>query len=120
MDKFFGNFTNIVPQVELDVGALAELDVSIGKFGESIVAEYTIASTAFAMPTTCLSFNEKSKSFGSPVPPPSPTSLSVGPSGFGTAAPVAKKGSAWRIRVGEGGILLSIWGAVAIIFIVWL
>jgi hypothetical protein len=113
VDKFFGNFTNVVPSLELNVGALAEFEVGIGDLDESIATDYTITATTFSVPTTCLSFDEKGKSFGPPVAP-SPTSASAAPSVTGKVA--SKKAGAGRVSVDREATLL--WGVLAIGFIV--
>lgn len=63
---YFDNLTNIVPSVQMDLGVLAAADLSAGSF---VVAEekvYTAYATSAPLPTKCLIYDEKAKTFGDP------------------------------------------------------
>ncbi|PGH28261.1 hypothetical protein AJ80_00152 [Polytolypa hystricis UAMH7299] len=62
LNDFVGNFTNIVPSVEFNVGAFAELEVGLANF-QMLATEVTVASTVFNLPTACVSFNKEDKKF---------------------------------------------------------
>jgi hypothetical protein len=68
-----GNFTNIVPDIELNVGAIAKFDAAIGPFTESAATQVVIASTAFSLPTLCLEYDAAKQTYGTPTVSPSPT-----------------------------------------------
>ncbi|OJD25405.1 hypothetical protein ACJ73_03230 [Blastomyces percursus] len=100
LEDLIGNFTNIVPTVELNVGVLAELEIGIGALQKKLEADHTIISKEFALPTACLAFNQEKKSFASPTPPPPPQSSGPG-SGPGVSRP--KDGTAGSNRAfGDG------------------
>jgi hypothetical protein len=52
--KALGNFTNIQLEIELNVGAVAELDVAADPFDPKIRKEATLVKTSFMLPTACL------------------------------------------------------------------
>ncbi|OJD14161.1 hypothetical protein AJ78_05467 [Emergomyces pasteurianus Ep9510] len=106
-----GNFTNIVPTVELNVGVVAELSMNIGARPNKLETEYTIASKEFTLPTACLAFNPEKKSFASPTPPPPPSGSGGLGDGAGAARP--KDGTAGARRaIGDGTELCMIlWGS---------
>ncbi|WEW54749.1 hypothetical protein PRK78_000174 [Emydomyces testavorans] len=62
-----GKFTNIIPKVEFNLGPLAELEVGVGSFDAAYATRIAIASKAFPLPTGCVAFNEKTKSYGDPA-----------------------------------------------------
>lgn len=68
IDDIFGSLTNIVPEVDFDVGLVAQADLQGGgfTFGPK-PARYTAFSIHSTLPTACLSFNAQSKTFGSPT-----------------------------------------------------
>lgn len=58
--------TNIVPQVEVNAGAFAELAVDIANnknFHEELSQEVTITSKVWDLPTACLSFDKEKGGF---------------------------------------------------------
>ncbi|KMP01689.1 hypothetical protein CISG_01066 [Coccidioides immitis RMSCC 3703] len=66
-DEVFGNFTNIIPSVELSFGPIAELEVNLGSFDPAYETQVAIASASFPLPTTCLAYDQETKSYGDPV-----------------------------------------------------
>ncbi|PGH15945.1 hypothetical protein AJ79_02112 [Helicocarpus griseus UAMH5409] len=54
-----GDFTNIVPSIELSVGAFAEMEIGNKAFDDLMRAEYTIAEKEFPLPTACLAFDKE-------------------------------------------------------------
>lgn len=52
----FGNLTNIVPAINLNVGALADIEVDVGTFHKATSTQVVFASTSYPLPTACLSF----------------------------------------------------------------
>ncbi|OAX81491.1 hypothetical protein ACJ72_04163 [Emergomyces africanus] len=116
LEDLVGNFTNIVPTVELNVGVVAELEIGVGALQKKLQAEHTIASKVFTLPTACLAFNKEKKSFASPTPPPPPPpppgagGPGAGPGG--AAQPVEGTGGARR-AIGDGTeIFMVLWGSV--------
>ncbi|KAK2732900.1 hypothetical protein FQN55_003862 [Onygenales sp. PD_40] len=98
LDDLVGNFTNIVPTVELNLGAIAEVEFGLGKANKNLEAAHTILSKEFALPTACLAFNEKEKSFASPTPPPPP------PPPAATTAAAGEKGAKGSAKQGSGAM----------------
>lgn len=59
IESEFGNLTNIVPQVELAAGFIAQAKASIpGLPGINEQRAFTPLATTFAVPTTCLAFDK--------------------------------------------------------------
>ncbi|KLJ13055.1 hypothetical protein EMPG_11982 [Blastomyces silverae] len=111
LEDLIGDFTNIVPTVELNVGVLAELEIGIGALQKKLEADHTLISKEFALPTACLAYNQEKKSFASPTPPPPPASNEPG-SGPGLSRP--KDGTAGSNRAfGDGAeARMILWGSV--------
>ncbi|KAL1953499.1 hypothetical protein VTO42DRAFT_2752 [Malbranchea cinnamomea] len=57
IDNLIGDFTHIVPSIELNLGPLAQLEVGIGDWDTSLATELTVVSTVFTLPTACLAFD---------------------------------------------------------------
>ncbi|KAL2359016.1 hypothetical protein RJZ56_008153 [Blastomyces dermatitidis] len=111
LEDLIGNFTNIVPTVELNVGVLAELEIGIGAFQKKLEADHTIISKEFALPTACLAFNQEKKSFASPTPPPPPQSNEPG-SGPGVARPKDGTGGSNRAFGDSAEARVILWGSM--------
>ncbi|EEH15923.2 hypothetical protein PABG_06010 [Paracoccidioides brasiliensis Pb03] len=112
LEDLVGDFINIVPSVELNVGVLAELEVGVGTLKEQLEAEHTIASKQFALPTACLAFDKEKKSFASPTPPPPPNpSPPAAPGPLDTRArpPTLGKGGAMSVFGDVEGVRIVLW-----------
>ncbi|KAH8701640.1 hypothetical protein BGW36DRAFT_355793 [Talaromyces proteolyticus] len=57
-------FTNIVPSIDLNVGAIAKLQASIEDFNKQVTAQLVIAQTAFALPTKCMAYDSAAQTYG--------------------------------------------------------
>ena len=99
LDKVFGNLTNIVPLVGLNMGVLGEFGVDLGPFVKKVTDSLTIASTTFSLPTACLSYNSAEKTFG---PPPVLTSTSASAKPTGGSSGEDKKSDAGIAHLGLG------------------
>lgn len=64
-DDIFGSLTNIVPEVDFDVGLVAQAEVHAFAYTLNNVAKWTAVQTAFTLPTACISFDARAKTFGS-------------------------------------------------------
>ena len=98
LDKVFGNLTNIVPLVGLNMGVLGEFGIDLGPFVKKVTDSLTIASTTFSLPTACLSYNSAEKTFG-PPPVLTSTSASATPTD-GPSSGDEKKSDAGMARLG--------------------
>ncbi|KAG8528991.1 uncharacterized protein KY384_006680 [Bacidia gigantensis] len=60
-----GHYLNIQPEIELDTGVLVNANLALPnkKFSINEAVTKTLASTAFPLPTTCLSFDGGAKSY---------------------------------------------------------
>lgn len=67
LEKFVGNFTNIVASAELNLGAFIEAEIDLGGVERSTGLDVTVASTLFSLPTACLAFDEENGSYASPT-----------------------------------------------------
>lgn len=63
-DDIFGSLTNIVPEVDFDVGLVAQAELRGGLITLDDVAKLTAAQTAFMLPTACISFDASAKTYG--------------------------------------------------------
>jgi hypothetical protein len=54
-----GNFINIVPTVDLEVGVLAELEAE----AYQVSTQAVLASTQYALPTACVDFDAKAGTY---------------------------------------------------------
>ena len=59
-----GSLTNIVPKVEFGVGVLMNAQLDVPAFTADIGAETTLASTGYPLPTACISYDGKAKTYG--------------------------------------------------------
>ncbi|EAW11621.1 putative GPI anchored protein [Aspergillus clavatus NRRL 1] len=74
LDNVFGNLTHIVPNVDINLGALANFEVEVPRlFTEAAAVQTVLASTSYPLPTACLEFDSGSGKFGKPSPSPTPT-----------------------------------------------
>lgn len=60
----FGSLTHVTGQVGLDIGLLAQANLNIGGYSMNENASYTAFSTAYPLPTVCMSFDRKEKTYG--------------------------------------------------------
>jgi hypothetical protein len=93
LSHIFPNLTHVVPQVGVDVGLTAGVDFNADEFGihTSIGHQDTLTGTSWALPTTCLLWNDAKKEFTSPTV----TSSTVGSTTTGsTPTPSGKGGKA--------------------------
>ncbi|KAL2002795.1 hypothetical protein VTN02DRAFT_5897 [Thermoascus thermophilus] len=67
LENIFGDLTNIVPTVDLVVGALADFEVDIANFQKGVVTQTVLHSTSYALPTACLAFDRDSQAYITPV-----------------------------------------------------
>ncbi|EGC44214.1 GPI anchored protein [Histoplasma capsulatum var. duboisii H88] len=101
LEDLIGDFTNIVPTVELNMGIRAGLEVGIGSFSKPLEAERVLVSKEFALPTACLAYDQEKKSFASPTPPPPPAKSGEAGSGDGVSQQRKTAGGTKR-QLGEG------------------
>ncbi|RLL95628.1 hypothetical protein CFD26_102941 [Aspergillus turcosus] len=102
LDNVFGNFTNIVPTVDINLGALARFEVDVpGVFTEAAAVQTVLASTSYPLPTACLQFDSERGSYSSPTP--TPVSSAAGK----VATAEAKKSRAAFVGINRGLMLLS-------------
>ncbi|KAL8705514.1 MAG: hypothetical protein Q9201_001389 [Fulgogasparrea decipioides] len=115
VEDVFGSLTHVEPEVELDFGVLAEAKLGAG--GKGVEGVVTVFNTSFALPTTCLSFDEEEKTLG-PV-----AAKTTGKEGGGKGAVASKKNEAGRgwenPLTGIGSVSGMIWGlfGVSLIFV---
>lgn len=81
LDDIFGSLTNIVPEVDFDVGLVVQANLDLVPF--KAAEEWTALSTTITLPTACLSFDAAAKTYGAAAA--SKTS-SISPSATGTNA----------------------------------
>ena len=75
LDAIFGSLTNIVPQVEFDLGLVAQADVRAGPLNFNVTAKHTALSRHLTLPTACISYNAKEKAFATPTTTSSKSSV---------------------------------------------
>lgn len=107
-----GNFTNIVPDIELNVGAIAKLDAAIGPFTESAATQVVIASTAFSLPTLCLEYDAAKQTYGTPTASPSATA-SGSASATGTGSVSGHKNTGGILQHDDNAWLMQVAGLAA-------
>jgi len=102
LDNVLGNFTNIVPTVDINLGAQARFEVDVpGAFTEAAAVQTVLASTSYPLPTACLQFDSESGEYSSPTPTPASSAV-------GKLAPAeAKKSRAAFVGINRGSVLLS-------------
>lgn len=66
-NDLFGSLTNIVPEVDFDLGLVAQAAVLAGPLTFRAIDKYTAVSTHYTLPTACLSFNTQAKTFSAPT-----------------------------------------------------
>ena len=66
-DDLFGSLTRIVPEVDFDIGLVAQAELHAGEFQLRDIKKYTAVSTHYTLPTACLSFDAKANTFGAPT-----------------------------------------------------
>ncbi|GFF75445.1 hypothetical protein IFM53868_01581 [Aspergillus udagawae] len=103
LDHVFGNFTNLVPTVDINLGALANFEVDVPRvFTEAAAVQTVLASTSYPLPTACLHFDPESGQYSSPTP--TPVSSAVGKA----ATAKAEKSRAAFVGINHGLVLLSV------------
>ena len=105
----YGPVINIVPDVVLAVGAIAQAKVDIPGYAaladEQVV---TPLATTFAAPTACLAYNKKKGSFESPTITPAATATAVGAGKTSSASGSGGQTSGARaLAVPAGSLLLQ-------------
>lgn len=60
----FGSLTHITGQVGLDIGLLAQASLNIAGQSRNENASYTAFATSYPLPTACMSFDRKAKTYG--------------------------------------------------------
>jgi hypothetical protein len=79
LDNILGNFTSIVPSVDLSVGALAEFELDVADYHETAATQVVLASTSYPLATACLNYDPKKQTYGTPTTPAaSSTATGVG------------------------------------------
>jgi len=105
----YGPVINVVPEVVLAVGAIAQAKVNIpgyASLGEEQVV--TPLATTFAAPTACLAYNTKKGTFESPTITPSATVTAKGAGKTWSASSASGQTSAaGALAVPTGGLLLQ-------------
>lgn len=71
VEDLFDSLTNIVPEINLDIGLVAEAQVQAGPYKALKNDKFTVASKQFTLPTACLSYDAQAKTFGAPTATPS-------------------------------------------------
>lgn len=107
-----GNFTNIVPDVELNVGAIAKFEAAVAEFTESAATQVVITSTVFALPTLCLEYDAAKQTYGTPTVTASATK-SGSASATGTGSASGSKGTGGILRHDDSAWLRQVAGLVA-------
>ncbi|KAL2009720.1 hypothetical protein VTN00DRAFT_5527 [Thermoascus crustaceus] len=92
LDNVFGNLTNIVPTIDLVVGALADFGVDVANFQEGVATQTVLHSTNYALPTACLAFDRDSQSYGTPVKATTTTASRTGTGAAAAASTSSKEG----------------------------
>lgn len=67
VEDLFDRLTNIVPEIDLDIGLVAQAEVHAGAFRVREIDKFTVASKHFTLPTACLSYDAQAKTFGAPT-----------------------------------------------------
>lgn len=67
LGNIMGNFTNIVPSVDLGIWGLADFELDLEGFHESATTEIPLASTSYNLPTACLDYNPAKQTYGTPA-----------------------------------------------------
>ncbi|RHZ60790.1 uncharacterized protein CDV56_102322 [Aspergillus thermomutatus] len=99
LNNVLGNFTNIVPTVDINLGALANFEVDVPRvFTEAAAVQTVLVSTSYALPTACLEFDSESGKYSSPTP--TPVSSAIGK----VATAEAKKSRAAYVKINCGTI----------------
>lgn len=62
-DDVFGSLINIVPEVDFDLGLVAQAEIRAGPVIMDDVAKWTAVKTAFTLPTACISFDAGAKTY---------------------------------------------------------
>ncbi|EAW23837.1 putative GPI anchored protein [Aspergillus fischeri NRRL 181] len=113
LDNVFGDFTNIVPSVDINLGALANFEVDVPRvFTETAAVQTVLASTSYPLPTACLQFDSESGEYSSPTPTPTPTPVSSAVGKVATAE--AKKSRAVFVEINRGFVFLSVIASLCI------
>lgn len=87
LDDIFGSLTHIAPEIDFDVALLAELNVGVmGAKNFDERAAFTAWSTAYPLPTACLSFDREATTFGAPIKAAATTTPGAGKPGPKTGA----------------------------------
>ncbi len=60
----FGSLTHITGQVGLDIGLLAQANLNIAGRTKNESISYTAFATTYPLPTACMSFDRKAKTYG--------------------------------------------------------
>lgn len=60
----FGSLTHLTGQVGLGIGLLAQANLNIAGHSKNESTSYTAFATTYALPTACMSFDHKSKTYG--------------------------------------------------------
>lgn len=122
LDDIVGNFTRVVPRVELNMGPVAELEVGTGDFETQLATQVTVAETEFPLQTACLAYDKENKTYAAPtsvvIPPNDNKDGEDGDEGGGNGeneqGPGGKKQSlARRVDPQEVHTLLRFWIVLA-------
>lgn len=82
LDNIFGNFTSIVPSIDLNFGALAKFKVEIPGYETNLSTQIPLASTSYPLPTACLNYDPAKQTYGTPTA----TAAASATSGSGSAS----------------------------------
>lgn len=108
LSDLFGNLTNFIPSVDVNMGVLADFGVDMGKSGpQSTAVQTVVASTGYSLPTQCLQFDSEGKTFAVPTPTATPSGEAAGKAVAGEG----EKGGVGRARPG----LVSLWAVVSFV-----
>ncbi|KAL1962159.1 hypothetical protein VTN77DRAFT_505 [Rasamsonia byssochlamydoides] len=67
LDNLLGNYTSIVPSVDLEVGALANFELELEGFHETAATQVGFASTSYALATACVDYDPAKQTYGTPA-----------------------------------------------------
>jgi hypothetical protein len=100
IDDIVGDYTHIVPTVHISAGVFGEVGIDIANFQRKIEKEVTLVKATVTLPTTCLVFDEESKSYGPPPTrkPEAPGDSEDGDGSGSGSGSGSGTGSAGRVR----------------------
>ena len=102
----FASLTHLMPAVNMSVGIVAEAEIHAGVFSFAERQPYTAFQTGFPLPTACLGFDDKAKTYG----PASAVVASATATAGGKALPGGAKGAATSGKSNPLRSVVGTWG----------